>query len=231
MADLDPNTPHSQLDLGYRFHIANQPNAIGYPSLGIVLHKAPTDHFFDPRQVAVPVTPSQVSPNPIERLVISYDWHGQSHYDVCAGRVVLTDRQDDTVEAFTFGGDLDIHPSEDYTTATISSSAPILDLGHGQPSPSLSLLLTAEVEVEMAARRAYWSSHKPGEFERRLSVLSDSPVQLYQACLLKLNDKFAIDSHVEGDAMWQFSHLVHNEARRIRQETGEDAAPKLEEIL
>ena len=231
MAQSDSSMSHSQLELGYRFHVTDQPMNIGYPSLGVVLHKAPTNHFFDPERVAVLVTPSLVSPQPIERLVVEYDWHGRTHYDVCAGRIVLTDRDEDTVEAFSFGGDLDVHPSGDYTTATISSPAPILDLSSSNRPPSLSLLLAAEVEVELAARRAYWSSHQPGEFDRRLADLSHNPVQLYQACLLKLSDKFSSSSHVEGDSMWQFSHLLHNEAHRIRQENPSGALPKLEEIL
>jgi len=231
MTKSDPRTPHTELELGYRFHVTDQATTIGYPSLGVVLHKEPTDHFFDPEHVSLLVTPASINNRPVEHLVVESDWHGGAHYEVCAGRIVLTDREDKTVEAFTFGGDLDIHPSDDYTTATISSSAPILDLSFDNRPPSLSLLLAAEVEVEMAARRAYWSSHKPGEFERRLARLADNPVQLYQACLLKLSDKFSGDSHVEGDTMWQFSHLLHNEARRIRQDSGNDAVPKLEELL
>lgn len=230
MAKSDPHATHSQLELGYRFHVTDQPTTIGYPSLGVILHKEPTDHFFDPAQVSLLVTPA-INNQPIEHLVIEPDWHGRSHYEVCAGRVVLTDREEKTVEAFTFGGNVDIHPSGDYTTATISSSAPILDLSYENRPPSLSLILAAEVEVEMASRRAFWSSHKPGEFERRLAQIADNPVQLYKACLLKLSDKFSDDPHVEGDTMWQFRHLLHNESRRIRQEAGKNPVPKLEEIL
>ena len=231
MAQLDPHVSHSQLELGYRFHVTDQPHTIGYSSLGIVLNKKPTGHFFDPEQIALSVTPASVGRGPIEHLVVEYNWHGRSHYAVCAGRVVLTDRGDEIVKAFTFGGDLDIYPSSDYIAATISSSSPILDLSSSNGLPSLSLLLAAEVEVEMAARRAYWSSHDPGEFERRLARLAPHPAQLYQACLLRLSEKFNNDFHAKGDTMWQFSHVLNNEARRIQQEIGKDALPKLEEIL
>jgi hypothetical protein len=210
------DAPHTELELGYRFHLNERVDAIGYPSLGIVLHEAPTRHYFDPVAVHLPVAAKSQRGNVLEHLIVHHNWSGQERYRVCAGRVRMFDRQKNSVQAFTYGGSLSIYRADDYTTLTIASPAPILELIYPETPESLSMLLASETEHLLAERRAYWSQRKPGAFEDRLTQAG--PRTLYRACIAELRRRFASYAK-SGDAlMRQLAHLLQREEEEFSQE-------------
>jgi hypothetical protein len=215
---MDESTaPHTELELGYRFHLNNRADTIGYPSLGIVLHEAPTRHYFDPVTVQLSVVESSQGRDQVEHLAVHHDWHGRERYHVCACRIRMFDREENSVQAFTYGGSLSIYQAGDYTTLTIASSAPILELIYWGQTESLSMLLASETEHLLAERRTYWSQHQPGAFEERIAQVD--PRTLYRACITELSSRFTTHTHGNDALMRQFMQLLQKEGENLSQET------------
>jgi hypothetical protein len=210
------NAPHTELELGYRFHLNTRTDTIGYPSLGIVLHEAPTRHYFDPVAVHLTVAAKSQRGDSVEHLAVHHDWHGRERYRVCACRIRLFDREENSVQAFTYGGSLSIYRADDYTTLTITSSAPILEIIYRGQAESLSMLLAAETEHLLAERRTYWSQHQPGTFEERITQVK--PRTLYRACITELSRRFTTHTHGDDALMRQFMRLLRKEEENLSQE-------------
>ncbi len=171
-----------QHELGYFFHPTRVPKAIGHPQLDIVLRPAPTGRHFDPEKVHFEVACVNGG---VESLTVHHPWRWPTHhYCVSAGRVIWRDRLDKTVEAFTFGGSLQIEPCESYTACVLTSPAPILRLVSDADIPTM---LALEVEVLLAERRAAWVDD-PASIEER--VAAADPLVLYYSCLKALKGKF-----------------------------------------
>jgi hypothetical protein len=212
----ESSAPHTELELGYRFHLNTRADTIGYPSLGIVLHEAPTRHYFDPVTVQLSVVESSQGRDAVEHLAVHHNWHGRERYRVCACRIRMFDRDENSVQAFTYGGSLSIYQADDYTTLTIASSAPILELLYWGQTESLSMLLAAETEHLLAERRTYWSQHEPGIFEERITQVE--PRMLYQACIAELGRRFTPHTHGDDALMRQFVQLLRKEGENLSQE-------------
>lgn len=177
---------HNHKELGYSFQ-PKQCDEPGCPRLEIILHGKPTGKHFDPERVLLTVAETTIPENAIEHLSIHHNWHGKQNYRVCAGSVRMTDRYGKSVDAYIFGGDLQIEAGQEKTIVSLSSPAPILELSQGYTS-TLADMLAAEVEVLLARRRAFWTRHNPAEYERRLAVVE--PLALYHTCIDTLKERF-----------------------------------------
>lgn len=187
-----------------------------------MLRQAPTHLHFDPEWVRLGVVSIQ---GRIETLFVGHPWRGPGRrYRAYPGQVTWGDRKDETVKAFTFGGELRIESEETHTTCVLTSPAPIIYLVRGSLVPTT---LALEVEILLAERRAAWI-HDPGAFERRL--VAAAPVALYRACLKALKEKFQnFDLEAQNESIRQFVHFLDRETR-TRREAGE-RAPELDELL
>jgi hypothetical protein len=218
-------------ELGYTFHPHLYPHAPGHPQLDIVLRAAPTGLHFDPKRVRLAVASAS---NGIEFLTVRHPWQWERHYRACIGQVSLHDHKNKIVEAFTFGGDLQITPEENRTTCVLSSPAPIVEV-LPEPltrGPSVHMMLVEEVEALIAQRRATWDrEHTPAAFDKRLAAAE--PLTLYLACLEALKEKYAHFPHkAEDELTHQFVAFLHAEIE-VLDELGTWPAhlPPLDDLL
>jgi len=169
-----------KLDLGYFFRPPAYRHAPGSPRLDIWLHLTPTHEHYDPDTVEL-LIPTQHAE--ITHLKVSHPWHFKNQYQVCPGRIILRDRVGKKVEAFTFGGQMQIESQPQTTEVSISSPAPIIQLRY----EDIPTLLVEEVETLLAERRAAWLPNEDG-FQKRL--IAAEPRGLYAACLKTLVEQF-----------------------------------------
>lgn len=216
-------TSTNEPDLGYDFHPGTANRFPGHPQLTIYLRDEPTQRHFDPELVHFEVAGGGRP----EELTVTHPWTGPRRHHVCAGRIYIDDRKHKRVEAFSFGGTLEITTSQEMTVCQLKSTAPILDL---IDMDSLSTAIATEAEVLLAERRADWDPQHPHTFEQHLATAV--PLELYACYLTALHEKFA--PHLEHhDKLYH--QLVHFAASEIKylQESGQWPAvvPPLAEIL
>ena len=194
-------------DLGYHFYPPDHPHDPGHPRLDIVLQSSPSLQHFDPDRVEIPVvTPGKNS----ERLTIYHPWPGLRSFQVYPGRIILRDRLNKVIEAFSFGGALEITTGEPRTVIRVQSEAPILNLA---PQASIAILLAEEVEILLAERRAVWSRDL-NAFEARLASIA--PFVLYTACLNTLRRRFQQLHPISEGSAQKFYHFLVTESRELQ---------------
>ncbi len=201
--------------LGYYFHPPTDAHSLGAAQLDVVIRPAPTGEHVDPKSLECQVADGDRS----VRLHLTHPWAQETLYRVCAGEIDLEGMRHEHVSAFTFGGTLQIDSSAQRTLCQILSPAPLLE--HARHAPSLAEQLIEQVQILFAERRAV-QDHD--DFARRLAAVD--PLQLYQACLSALNEKFA-HFPAGDDAYRHFKQFLHNAA----QTSDSDAIPSLAAIL
>lgn len=210
-------------NLGYVFYPARRPHAVGHPRLDIFLRTIPTRLHFDPERVEIPAL---LPAGNVEMLLLYHPWPGTQSYRVYPGRLIVRDRVNKEVEAFTFGGQLEIKTGEDFTVCTVTSEAPILDLGLGQ---SVAEMLAEEVEILFAEQRAAWGRNLDA-LEQRLAEID--PLTLYLACTHSLRERFRHYPAGEDELIRHFQHLLNTERQQFEEIHPLPAqAATLEELL
>ena len=201
--------------LGYHFHPPLDAHAIGHPQLDVVIRPAPSGEHFDPESFVCPVA----TDSGLFELHVLHPWTQDPSYHVGAGEIVVEDARHKQVKAFTFGGALQIEADARRTLCQLASPAPLLM--HAQQISSLDESLIEEVQVLFAERRA---AQDNDVFDRRLAAAD--PLQLYQACLVALNEKFA-HFPATDDARRRFKQFLLNATQSL----AEDVVPALAELL
>lgn len=210
-------------NLGYDFHPGTAVRFPGHPQLDITLWEVPTQRHFDPEQVQFEITGGGRP----EKLTITHPWTGPRQFRVCAGRIYIDDRKHKRVEAFSFGGKLEITSKQELTICRLSSTAPIFDMVE---LDSLSTTIATEAEVLLAERRADWDPKHPHTFEQHLATAV--PLELYACCLIALHEKYAPHLEHHDHLYHQLIHFVTHEIKFL-QESGQwpPIVPPLAEIL
>ncbi len=198
-------------DLGYVFYPLEISDHPGYQRMDVIIQQEPTNRHYDPEQAQYHV----VAPTGnIEHITISHPWTLGTRYQVCAGRIFLTDRKGKRVEAFSFGGDLQILSAANHTVCGLQSTAPIF---HLVTIADLPMWITAEVEILLAERKAHWDPTHPHDFEEKL--VKANPFLLYASCLKAIQDKAADHFYSEAGGLTQGGiHFVDVEIQRFRDE-------------
>ncbi len=214
---------------GYYFHPRKDPRSPGYPQLDITIRDRPTGGYFDTEKVQVSVVGTAGA---IEVQTICHPWPWQGKHRIVAGRVIMTGRDEEIVEAFTFGGDLSVESQADRTLCTIQSAAPILDpmsdtsIQFVETIPSR---LCAEVEALLAQCQAKWA-HNPQGFHRRQGAID--PMQLYAACIQALAERFEQFPSIRASWSGVFIRFLHTETVHLAEEGMElSDISALEELL
>jgi hypothetical protein len=161
-------------ELGYLLHGRQHPSELGFPELTVNISSQPTGQHFDPEHVVFPV----VDPlGQIEHLTVFHPWHQAKTFRVCAGRIVLRDRRSKTVEAYSFGGELEINVKGPRTSCLLHSPAPIFELIGLE---GMSVTFVSTLESLLARKRVTWDCDDAG-YEHRLA--SVKPDVLFTAAL------------------------------------------------
>ncbi|MEJ2149397.1 MAG: hypothetical protein P8Z40_07935 [Chloroflexota bacterium] len=162
-------------ELGYLLHGRQHPSELGFPELTINITSQPTGQHFDPEHVVFPV----VDPlGQIGHLTVFHPWRQGKTYRVCAGRIVLRDRLNKRVEAFSFGGELEVTTEKSHTACLLRSPAPIFEL---VDLDGLSVTFISTLESLLARQRVTWDCDDAG-YEHRLA--SVKPDALFTAALV-----------------------------------------------
>lgn len=210
-------------ELGYDFHPGTANRFPGHLQLDVTLWELPTQRHFDPELVKFEIS-DRGQP---ESLTITHPWTGPRQFRVCAGRIYIDDRKHKRVEAFSFGGALEITSKQELTICRLRSTAPIFDMVE---LDSLSTTIATEAEVLLAQRRADWDPQHPHTFDQHLATAV--PMELYACCLTAMHDKVTHYREHHDHLYHQLIHFVTSEIKLLQQ-TGQwpPIVPPLEEIL
>jgi hypothetical protein len=213
-------------DWGYTFYPRTYPHSPGHPRLDITIPKTPTGRHFDPVTVHLLVRARpRIASSGVETIRIHHPWPYESHFQACAGRIIIEDRYDKKVEAFTFGGSLNILNQERDTKCVMESPAPILEL---ISTSSIATVLAEESEILLAERRA---ERLPDieAYEQKLANVS--PFDLYTTCLETLRKKHEHTQHLIEET-YQLIHFIRDEIHALKgQKLWPDNIPTLAEVL
>lgn len=219
---------HAKYELGYVFWPIQYPHSLGHPRLDITLSNVPSNLHFDPKEVHLYITPSldKTQPKSIEHLKISHPWTHRTSYRVAPGMLFIEDRKGKKVEAYSFGGNLQIKSDDATTKCIIESEAPILEIIETNP---VVMMLVEEVEIIFAKRRVIWAHDREG-FEARLADIH--PELLYASCLVELRAKFNSSHISDGTGFYEFIKSIDREMRsRVQEGLWPDKVPSISEIL
>lgn len=193
--------------LGYWFYPPESEEALGGNRLDIVINETPTMAHFDPERVNLNARTEDAF---IEKLKIVHPWYFNHSYQVLPGIVEIIDRKGKKIEAYIFGGTLEIDTEETSTVCTLTSSASIIEMGE---VGSLQMMFIEEVEILLAERSAsLLAEHRV--YEKHL--VEADPFQLYLACLQTLIQKYDTLKQVDEVRVHEFSDFLHRERRRLR---------------
>ena len=201
--------------LGYCFHQPAGEHDVGHPQLDVVIRPAPTGEHFDPESFTCLTSTASGS----ARLRVAHPWPQETTYRVCAGEIDIENARHTHVRAFTFGGTLHLDSDAKRTICRLVSPAPLLKHARGLSSSGDDLI--EEVQILFAERRA---AQDDDAFDRRLATAE--PLQLYRACLVALNEKFA-RLLATGDAQRRFKQYLHSATQSLEAEV----VPALAELL
>lgn len=207
--------------IGYLYHYPRLDNPTDKFRLDIFISSIPTEKHFDVLRAHFFVKTQEGA---VKRLTITHPWTYEEVARVCAGVIILEDRNKKEEEAFTFGGQVKIKAEEMQTVCRMVSTAPILEISRAIP---LHRMLIEEMEILFAERQAEYASHH--EYEAKLG--NADPLDLCLACLEKLRKKFEQFPQMDYENL-QFLRYLHTEEHRL--ETAglfRKPRPELEDIL
>jgi hypothetical protein len=133
-------------------------------------------------------------------------------YQVCAGRIILSDRKGKRVEAFSFGGDLEIITDEKETVAVLKSPAPIFHLGRVR---CLSMWVASEAEIILARQKAHCDAISPHYFGEHLAQID--PLLLYASSLEVMQDRPCDCFLEESELEHECGQFVRLEIKRLQE--------------
>ena len=186
--------------LGYVFHQLKLNSSTLSAQLDISIFAKPTEQHFDPETVGFCIADPRGG---IEHLTITHPWRLQKQLQVCAGRIIMRDRKDKVVQAFSFGGKLEISNFETFTFCQITSTAPIIELIDTQDTETI---VVTEFEAWLAKHRARWAGNDLGFGSQLASI---EPFTLFVAGVAKIDDRLSRS---------RFS-MRYDQYRRVGQET------------
>ena len=218
---------YAEFDLGYWFESFDKSDALGYRALDVNVYHTPPGHHFDPERVTFPTVNVGGA---LTTATITHPWRGRGSLPLAVGDIILRDRRQKRVEAFTFGGDVTLHVFADRTYCRFTSPVPFFQRSshaHGEDGGSV---IAAEVEALLARRRAAGHGDDAG-FSRRLAAVE--PTVLYVATLKALEAHFvAMPASQHGRHYRRIIRDLHRGLAFIRdQGVNVDRVPALEMLL
>lgn len=191
-------------EIGYLFHYPQLDKPADHFRLDVFVSDTPTEKHFDVQHVQFGIIKDN---KVIEHLNVSHPWASTKSAQVCAGMIIMEDRNGKKEEAFTFGGQLSIREKEDQTICTLVSSAPILEISYANP---MQKLFVEELEVLLAKERAVIANLH--QYEQH--ICETDPFTLYRACFEALVKKFETLPH-KDELYNRFLFFLHSHAHRM----------------
>ena len=191
------------------FYPASNPYALGHPRLDVILFAQPTGADDDLISVDFVVAAGQ---GEVERLSVVHPWPSPGHYRVSADNVVMLTRHQETVEAFTWGGELEISGDDTRTVCSLTSSAPIVDL---DDLDSLEDHIATSFDAVLAGWRSQWQ-REDITFAAHLATIE--PAVLYAVALTEMEQRIhQVPVNARDDRHWRFSQIIHQSIRLAKE--------------
>jgi hypothetical protein len=162
-------------DLGYYLLSPSHCDSPGYTGLLVAIRKQPTGTHYDPKTLRLPLRDAKRT---VDWRTLSWLSPAADSSQVCPGRAILSDRFDERIEFFTFGGLLEVTCEPGEMMYLLRSAAPILQLT--APEETIPDQMAAETESLIAEAHARWGRNDEG-FSRRLAEVD--PFRFYLASL------------------------------------------------
>lgn len=207
--------------IGYLYHYPRLDHATDNFRLDIFVSSTVTELHFDVEHAFFSVA---TLGDGIEKIKIRHNEFSEKKQQVCAGLVIMEDRNKVKKEAFTFGGNLTVDMQETQTVCVLTSPAPILDLADATP---LQRIFVEELEIIFAERAAIYTNHH--DYEKHL--IAANPRDLYLASLESLLKKFEKFPRMD-QSQRDFSHFLQTEKARLHTAgIYTEVAPSLDKIF
>lgn len=199
------------VDLGYHFHTPEEATGNArclHPQLDVLMHAEPTGRHFDPQILTV----TAVVGGYTQKISFHHPAPDGRTFQIAAGRIVLRDRVQKEVEAFTFGGELQAHLQNGTSLFQLRSPAPILAVVRlGSPI----ILFVSEVEILLSRIKVRLDGANGLGFEARMARVA--PLTLYVACVETLT------AVVPRNTRQQLGQLLPDLLHDVEQRTGKSA--------
>ena len=210
------------MELGYRFLPAADHQAQGHPCLEVNLYASPTGQHFDPHQLCLPVF--ELSQG-IQNLTLVHPAEA-AEYQVCIGRITLLDFVKKEVEAFSFGGQLEVQNLPGHTFCRLNSSAPIFDTGRFAEDEAL---LVSEYEAALAIFRAR-AQQEGLDFDEQVASLD--PKMIFIALSASIDNNLrAMPASTHSESYWALRHTLRAALRFITPDGELPTYPRMEDLL
>jgi hypothetical protein len=194
------------------FYPASSPHALGHPRLDAILFAEPTGADDDLISADFVVAAGE---GDVERLSVVHPWPWPGHYRVGADNVVMLTRHQETVEAFTWGGELEITTDEARTVCSLTSSAPIVDL---DDLDSIEDHFATSFDAVLAGWRSQWR-REDITFDAHLATIE--PAVLYAVALTEMEQHIhQVPVNARDDRHWRLSQAIH-QSIRLAKEAGD----------
>jgi hypothetical protein len=193
---------YAELDLGYWFEPFDDPDTLGYRALDVHIYRIPTCRHFDPDRTSFPTVNAGGA---LTNATITHPWSGRDRLPTAVGDIIIRDRRQKRVEAFTFGGEVTLHVFPDRTYCRFTSPAPFFARSAGAGRGDPGSVIVEEIEALLARRRAAWRGDDAG-FSRRLAAIE--PTVLYAATLKSLDAHFTAVS--VGRSRRHYRRIAHD---------------------
>ena len=214
---LDSDEPFKQV-LGYGFFDRMRPTSPGYTKLNVSLRDEPGRGYFSPEYLRVSIINET---DKLEHLTIYHPWEDTETYQIGLDRIVLRDNKGRTIEAFTFGGTLQIVDEGAYTACVLTSTAPILELVE---EFSITNLLAVETESTIAE----YQDRQDAEIFERWMAQAD-PLKLYAASIKAIEQELLALAAPDVTQV-QLLRLVSTEIKALSANEFRDGLPELTQV-
>lgn len=185
-------------------------HSLGHTGLLVAIREHPTSAHFDPETLYTRVLYEDGVP---EWTTFGLIWHHPQSCRICAGRVILRDRNKKAVEFFTFGGSLESFAVPGETVYSLRSPAPVIELVDRMETPEDAFVI--DTEAQLAKLHARWGVDDVG-MNRRLGQAD--PLELYAASVDAVLAQFKNAPHM-GEHRAELERTLLEE-RRWLEETG-----------
>lgn len=192
------------------FYPASDPHALGHPQLDVTLFAQPTGADDDLESVDFVVATGK---GEVEHLLVQHPWPWPGHYRVGADYVTMLTRYSEIVDAFTWGGELEIRSDDTQTLCSLTSPVPIFDL---DDMDSLEDELANRFDAVVAGWRAQWQ-REDITFEAGLA--QTEPGVLYAVALTEMQARLhLVPVQARDDRHWRLVQVIHQSIHLAQQQ-------------
>ena len=213
---------------GYVFYPGPSPKFSAHSHLDVNICAVPTDLHYDPERLIVPVIRQDGA---LQSTIISHPWRRGHHLRVGCGRIVIRDRKNKIIEAYSLGGDLEITVSATCTCCRLTSPVPVFRLGVDSGSPeNVASSVVYKFEALVAIQRVRWGTN---DLAFQQCLTSIDPSDLYAAGLQSIRSELEhVPSNRRGMRFYATAQAVDAAIYEARESGRWPAAPlTLDELI